>query len=358
MIRVLQLCTAVMLALAINAHAQTPAQAKAVRESCNQWFLPLDKFTVISDDNYDEAIKAWRQVSSLMRQRIDSLAATTGLSFHETIKLVEAQYMNHPFMAKKAAYERLKDKEWKENQDMSLAIISSFMNGATLTEKDAMLSEISFAAKSKRDAMSIAHEYYAPVHSAYEELLVKGLEKNLLDKCRQRCLQELDSAAWNATLSCDVDERINSIVGLRLQSVEAEVTAITTIEDLDKYYKSLSRLENEIVETESIGHSSVWRDYLGHAISERCYELVQARHEALWDDLIGRISVVARPIVQSYARAVSNARDHDEYCKIYYDFSKKIDKGGELYMLLLKNGFSKEDIQRYRHEYIKELEQY
>ena len=155
MIRVLQLCTAVMLALAINAHAQTPAQAKAVRESCNQWFLPLDKFTVISDDNYDEAIKAWLKMSSLMDQRIDSLAATTGLSFHETIKLVEAQYMNHPFMAKKAAYERLRDKEWRENRNTDLAIIESYMKGATIEAREAMVAEISFAASDKNDVMYI-----------------------------------------------------------------------------------------------------------------------------------------------------------------------------------------------------------
>lgn len=141
-------------------------------------------------------------------------------------------------------------------------------------------------------------------------------------------------------------------------STAAEVAAITTIEDLDKYYKSLSQLENEIVESESIGHSSVWSKYLSHAISERCYELVQARHASLWDDLIGRMSVVARPIVESYDKAVNTTRDHDEYYKIFYDYSKKINKGGELYKLLQRNGFSKEDIDRYRHEYIKELEQY
>ena len=38
--------------------------------------------------------------------------------------------------------------------------------------------------------------------------------------------------------------------------------------------------------------------------------------------------------------------------------SKKINKGGELYKLLLKNGFSKDDIDHYRYEYIKELERY
>lgn len=356
--RVLLLCVAIMLALAINANGQTPAQSKAVSETYRQWLLPLDKFSVISDDNYAQAIKAWRQVSRLLRQRIDSLAAASGLSFHEVYKLVEAQFLNHPFMAKKAAYERLKDKEWKENQDMNLAIISTYMNGATLAAKDAMLAEISFTARDKPDAMSIAHEYYTPVHSAYEELLAKSLEKGLLDKYRLRCLQELDSAAWNATLSCDVDERINKIVGQRLQRAAAEVAAITTIEDLDKYYKNLSQLENEIVESESIGHSSVWRNYLGHAISERCYELVQARHAALWDDMMGRMSVVARPIVESYVKAVKNTRDHDKYCRIFYDYSKKINKGGELYKLLQKNGFSKEDIDRFRHEYIRELEQY
>lgn len=358
MIRVLQLCTAVMLALAINAHAQTPAQAKAVRESCNQWFLPLDKFTVISDDNYDEAIKAWLQVSSLMSQRIDSLAATTGLSFHETIKLVEAQYMNHPFMAKKAAYERLRDKEWRENRNTDLAIIESYMKGATIEAREAMVAEISFAASDKNDVMYMVSEYYAPIHRAYDELLAKGLEKKLLDNSRRQCLHELDSVALRTALSADVEKRIDDIVGQRLQSVAAEVAHITTFDELEKYSQCFSQIMNEIVKTESAGHSSVWRNKLERALSRQGYDLLQARHEALWDDLIGRISVVARPIVQSYARAVSNARDHDEYCKIYYDFSKKIDKGGELYMLLLKNGFSKEDIQRYRHEYIKELEQY
>ena len=83
--------------------------------------------------------------------------------------------------------------------------------------------------------------------------------------------------------------------------------------------------------------------------------MLQARHEALWDDLIERMNVVARPVVQNFAKAVSKAHDHDEYCKIYYDYSKKINQGSELYDLLLKNGFSKDDIDRYRHEYIKEL---
>ena len=357
-VRVLLLCTAMVLALGVNANAQTPAQAKAVRESCRQWLLPLDRFTVIGDDNYAQAIKAWRQVSRLMPQRIDSLAVASGLSFQETYKLVEAQYMVHPFMAKKAAYERLKNKEWRENRNMDLAIIESCMNGATFEAKQAMVAEISFAASDKRDAMSIASEYYAPILGAYEELQGKGLEKDLLDEYRQRCLHELDSAARNASLSTDVDKRINDIVGRRLQSVATEVAAITTIEDLEKYCEVLSKLENEILETESAGHSSVWRNKLGRAFSRQSYDLLKARHEVLWDDLIGRMSVVARPIVQSYARAVSNARDHDEYNKIYYDYSKKIDKGGELYMLLLKNGFGKEDIDRYRHEYIKELERY
>ena len=99
--KVLLLCAATMLALAVNAHGQSPAQAKTVNEACSRWFKPLDVFQVISDDNYDQAIIAWKQVSGFLPQRIDSLADATGLSFQETYKLVESHYMNHPFMAKK-----------------------------------------------------------------------------------------------------------------------------------------------------------------------------------------------------------------------------------------------------------------
>ena len=130
------------------------------------------------------------------------------------------------------------------------------------------------------------------------------------------------------------------------------------IEELEEYSKSLSQLEKEIVESESVGHSGVWRKKLTHALSKQGYDLVQARHAALWDDLIGRMMVVARPVVQSYAKEVSKATDHQQYCNIYNYYSKKINKGGELYKLLLKNGFSKDDIDHYRYEYIKELERY
>ena len=356
--KVLLLCAATMLALAVNAHGQSPAQAKTVNEACSRWFKPLDVFQVISDDNYDQAIIAWKQVSGFLPQRIDSLADATGLSFQETYKLVESHYMNHPFMAKKKAYERLRDKEWIENHNMDLAIIELYMKGATFEAKEAMLAEISFAASNKNDVMYMVSEYYAPIHRAYDELLAKGLEKKLLDNCRQQCLHELDSVAISATLSTDVDERINNIVTQRLQSVATHVATITTLEELEEYSKSLSQLEKEIVESESVGHSGVWRKKLTHALSKQGYDLVQARHAALWDDLIGRMRVVARPAVQNYAKDVSKTRDNDELCKIFNYYSKKIDKGGELYNLLLKNGFSKGDIDRYRHEYIKELEQH
>lgn len=356
--RVFLLCAAIMLALAVSSHGQTPAQAQAVSAACHQWFLPLDEFSMISDDNYDRAIRAWRQVSQLMPQRIDSLAVATGLTFHNAYKLVESLYMSHPFMAKKAAYERLKGKEWKEKHDMDFAIIDNYMKGATLTAREAMLAEISFAANDKNDVMYMVSEYYAPIHRAYDELLAKGLEKKLLDNCRQQCLHELDSVAISATLSTDVDERINNIVTQRLQSVATQVATITTLEELEEYSKSLSQLEKEIVESESVGHSGVWRKKLTHALSKQGYDLVQARHAALWDDLMGRMRVVARPAVQNYAKDVSKTRDNDELCKIFNYYSKKIDKGGELYNLLLKNGFSKGDIDRYRHEYIKELEQH
>ena len=136
------------------------------------------------------------------------------------------------------------------------------------------------------------------------------------------------------------------------------MATITTLEELEEYSKSLSQLEKEIVESESVGHSGVWRKKLTHALSKQGYDLVQARHAALWDDLIGRMMVVARPVVQSYAKEVSKATDHQQYCNIYNYYSKKINKGGELYKLLLKNGFSKDDIDHYRYEYIKELERY
>ncbi len=356
--RVFLLCAAIMLALAVSSHGQTPAQAQAVSAACHQWFLPLDEFSMISDDNYDRAIRAWRQVSQLMPQRIDSLAVATGLTFHNAYKLVESLYMSHPFMAKKAAYERLKGKEWKEKHDMDFAIIDNYMKGATLTAREAMLAEISFAANDKNDVNTILYDYYAPINDAYNELLGKGLDKYLLDSSRLRCLHELDSVAISATLSTDVDERINNIVTQRLQSVATQVATITTLEELEEYSKSLSQLEKEIVESESVGHSGVWRKKLTHALSKQGYDLVQARHAALWDDLIGRMMVVARPVVQSYAKEVSKATDHQQYCNIYNYYSKKINKGGELYKLLLKNGFSKDDIDHYRYEYIKELERY
>lgn len=347
-----------MLTLAVNAFAQSPAQAKAVSEACSRWLNPLDRFQVISDDNYEQAIMVWKQVSGLLPQRIDSLAAATGLSFHETYKLVEAQYMNHPFRAKKAAYQRLKGKEWRENRDMDLAIVDSYMMGAAIETKKAMVAEIRFAAKNDSDVAAILYDYYAPIHKAYNELLAKGVQEDLLDDYRQRCFRELDSVARNAPLSPDVDKRINNIVKQRLQSVAAQVATITTLEELEEYRKSLPQLENEIVKSESAGHSSVWSIHLSHALTKQCDNLLQARHEALWDDLIERMNDVASPVVQNFAKAVSKAHDHDEYCIIYYDYSQKMNKGGELYNLLLKNGFSKEDINRYRQEYIKELNQY
>lgn len=356
--RILLLCAAIACASAVNAQGQTPAQVKAVSYACSQWLQPLDKFTVINDNNYNQAITAWKQVSGLLPQRIDSLAGATGLSFRDTYKLVESQYMNHPFKAQKAAYERLKGKECRENRDMDLAIIESYMKGATHTAVVEMLNEISFAARNRQDAMSILKDYYAHIDSAYQELMAKDLDKELLDNYRLQCFHELDSVARKASLSPDVDKRINNIVTQRLQSVAAQVEAISSIEALEEYYKCVPRLEKEIVESESVGHSSVWRNNLSGALSKKSYDLIQARHAALCDDLIERMNVVARPVVQSYAKAVSNAHDHDEYSKIYYDYSKKIDKGGELYNLLLKNGFGKDDIDRYRHEYIKILDQY
>lgn len=356
--RVFLLCAAIMLALAVSSHGQTPAQAQAVSAACHQWFLPLDEFSMISDDNYDRAIRAWRQVSQLMPQRIDSLAVATGLTFHNAYKLVESLYMSHPFMAKKAAYERLKGKEWKEKHDMDFAIIDNYMKGATLTAREAMLAEISFAANDKNDVNTILYDYYAPINDAYNELLGKGLDKYLLDSSRLRCLHELDSVARVAPLSSDVEERINTIVWLRLQDFAAKVAAITSIEDLEKCNKVLQQLEHEIVEAESTEHSAVWSKKLKDALWKQGHDLLQARHAALWDDLMGRMRVVARPAVQNYAKDVSKTRDNDELCKIFNYYSKKIDKGGELYNLLLKNGFSKGDIDRYRHEYIKELEQH
>lgn len=356
--RILLLCAAIVFASAVNAFAQSPAQAKAVSEACSRWLKPLDRFQVISDDNYDKAIMVWKQVSGLLPQRIDSLATATGLSFHETYKLVEAQYMNHPFMAKKAAYQRLKGKEWSESSDMDLAIVDSYMLGATIETKKAMVAEIWFAAKDYSDVTAILYDYYAPIHKAYNELLAKGVQKDLLDDYRQRCFRELDSVARKAPLSPDVDKRINNIVKQRLQSVAAQVATFTTLKELEEYRKSLPQLENEIVNSESAGHSSVWSNHLSHALTKQCDNLLQARHEALWCDLIVRMNDVARPVVQNFAKAVSKAHDHDEYCKIYYDYSQKMNKGGELYNLLLKNGFSKEDINRYRQEYIKELNQY
>ena len=356
--RFLLLCAAVMLALGINAHGQSMAQTTAVNEACRRWFQPLDEFNVISDANYDNALIALKEVSSHLPQRIDSLAAATGLSFHETYKLVEVQCMNHPFMAKKAAYQRLKDKEWKENRNMDLAIIDSYMVGVSTETKRAMLAEILFAAKDSRDVTAILHDYYAPINKAYNELLTKGLQKDLLDDYRQHCFHELDSVARNASLSPDVDKRINIIVAQRLQSVAAQVETISSIDDLEEYHKSLLQLENDIVESESIGHSTVWREYLSYAIRKQCHDLVQARYGALWDDLIGRMMVVAHPVVQSYVMEVNKASDHQQYCNIYNNYGKKINKGGELYKLLLKNGFTKEDIERFRLEYIKELEKY
>lgn len=356
--RILLLCAAIVFASAVNAFAQSPAQAKAVSEACSRWLKPLDRFQVISDDNYDKAIMVWKQVSGLLPQRIDSLATATGLSFHATYRLVETQYMNHPFMTKKAAYQRLKGKEWRENRDMDLAIVDSYMMGATTETKKAMVAEIRFAAKNDSDVAAILYDYYAPIHKAYNELLAKGVQEDLLDDYRQRCFRELDSVARNAPLSPDVDKRINNIVRQRLQSVAAQVATFTTLEELEEYRKSLSQLENEIVKSESVGHSSVWGGHLSHALRKHYYDLVQMRHAALWDDLIERMNVVARPVVQNFAKAVSKAHNHDEYCKLYYDYSQKMNKGGELYNLLLKNGFSKEDINRYRQEYIKELNQY